>query len=139
MLQEELHVPFTICGSRLDPNCPRIRRQEKDLTLIFRAGEPKEPFYFEQMMPEAKYYFLFEMKMQKKYRNKLLVSGVYNKKNVTCNVLLMIMHVQLTFLLSKASGRKHPPPHPPPVLCRGWGSTGSFQQQAVALVMVLKQ
>jgi hypothetical protein len=34
-----------------------------------------------------------------------------------------------------------PPPFPLPLtgLCRGWGSSGSFQPQAVALVMAMKQ
>jgi hypothetical protein len=30
-------------------------------------------------------------------------------------------------------------PPPPTGLCRGWGSSGSFQPQAVALVMAMKQ
>jgi hypothetical protein len=32
-----------------------------------------------------------------------------------------------------------PFPLPPTRLCRGWGSSGSFQPQAVALVMFMKQ
>jgi hypothetical protein len=32
-----------------------------------------------------------------------------------------------------------PPPPSPTGLCRGWGSSGSFQPQAVALVMAMKQ
>jgi hypothetical protein len=32
-----------------------------------------------------------------------------------------------------------PTPHPfPPVLCRGWGSSGSFQPEAVSLVMAFR-
>jgi hypothetical protein len=37
-----------------------------------------------------------------------------------------------------AAPQVSPSPSPPPVLGRGWGSSGSFQPQAVALVMDFK-
>jgi hypothetical protein len=55
---------------------------------------------------------------------KLFVLKIFNK-NVICNVLLMMIEVQLVFLLSKSSGlhRSHPLPPPPH---RVWGRSGSF-------------
>jgi hypothetical protein len=50
----------------------------------------------------------------------------------------MIILVKLTFLLSRGSTPR--PPSPPPTgVWRGWGSSGSFQPQAMALVMAVKQ
>jgi hypothetical protein len=46
------------------------------------------------------------------------------------------------FYWANLQGRRDSTPPPPPKACavsRGWGSSGSFQQQAVALVMAMKQ
>jgi hypothetical protein len=73
----------------------------------------------------AKYFFSFQKSLHK--------NAIFNK-------LFMIL---FTFLLSKSSGlkRKRTPLPPPPhtALCRGWGSSGSFQPGTVSFVMAVKQ
>jgi hypothetical protein len=51
---------------------------------------------------------------------------------------LSVIHVFIKQIF-RALELAPPFPLPPTGMCRGWGSSGSFQPQAVALVMAMKQ
>jgi hypothetical protein len=51
---------------------------------------------------------------------------------------MSVIHVFIKQIF-KAAEQAPPPPRFPTVLCRGWGSNGSYLPEEVSLVMALKQ
>jgi hypothetical protein len=92
-------------------------------------------------MSQAIYFFKIKNASQN-ILTSFFVSRV-SKKNVIFSVLyddnVSATHVFMKQIFRTAEKAPPSPSHPPPtVLCKGWGSSGSFQPPAVALVMVLK-
>jgi hypothetical protein len=89
-------------------------------------------------MVEAKFFFESQ-KCLAKNLNKLFVSEVFIKHfQYAFDDYLSVTHVFIKQIF-RALELAHPFPLPLTGLCRGWGSSGSFQPQAVALVMAMKQ
>jgi hypothetical protein len=84
--------------------------------------------------------FLKYQKCLAKYLSKLFcLIGFTEKRKFQC-VFDDKLSVTYVFIkeIFRAAEEATPSPLPPTVLCRGWGSSGSFQPEALSLVMAIK-
>jgi hypothetical protein len=91
-------------------------------------------------MVEAKYFYKTKIPRKKYYYKLFCFRGFHYKCHFQYAFYdnLSVTHV---FIKQIFRAVELAPPFPLPLtgLCRGWGSSGSFQPQAVALVKAMKQ